>query len=322
MTATFGIGETMTKPILELAKEITSGDRRRDYGRPLVNHLRIALMWSIQDEKPVSPIEVAWKMITLKAAREIHTPKYDNLLDTIGYAACVDDMGLQAMELGMADSVEEGIKFLRHASVGQMFELMLLAKAADEDARKSDKERELERMDAIMALDISNEEMIEALARQGYSVRKQQVVTVTPATSLEDMLQYLERSGTIVKRPTELDEIAYKAGRQLGKTAIMTEAVQAAADAEIAAHINQHYEGISYQQLRSVMPETMQNELDRLTRDVAEAMNNEREIHVKVQVLSHLTAEDMVKELNRRGIDLKPKTQEWRDGMPLEEIMT
>ena len=80
--------------ILQEADAIAGQDRSRDYGHPYQNHKRIADIWSIQLseilKRPILPREVALMMIGLKLAREINTPKRDNLLDVAGYVKCVD----------------------------------------------------------------------------------------------------------------------------------------------------------------------------------------------------------------------------------------
>jgi hypothetical protein len=80
------------KSILETAMEITSGDRRRDYGHPSENFERIVRLWNTYlgiRKKPNEPISIedcAWMMILMKIARDVNTPQIDNLVDTCGYA--------------------------------------------------------------------------------------------------------------------------------------------------------------------------------------------------------------------------------------------
>lgn len=80
--------------ILQEADKIAGQDRSRDYGHPHPNHKRIAQIWSVQLElilkRPILPREVALMMVGLKLAREINTPKRDNLVDAAGYIKCVD----------------------------------------------------------------------------------------------------------------------------------------------------------------------------------------------------------------------------------------
>ena len=80
--------------ILEEANAIAGENRQRDYGHPYENHARIAAFWNVQLESklkaPIQPREVALMMISLKLAREIQTPKRDNLLDIAGYVRCAD----------------------------------------------------------------------------------------------------------------------------------------------------------------------------------------------------------------------------------------
>jgi len=80
------------KSWLDIAAEITSGDRRRDYGAPLVNFLRIAILWSAYMEEYISPINVAYMMVLMKVAREMNTSKEDNPIDILGYVACIQTM--------------------------------------------------------------------------------------------------------------------------------------------------------------------------------------------------------------------------------------
>lgn len=96
----------MLTPFLQEAAKITTSERRRDYGRPLINFLRIAIRWSNFLGLTISPTKVAAMMIDVKLARQQNTPKDDNWVDMIGYAACVSDMDEQLKELGY----EEGIK--------------------------------------------------------------------------------------------------------------------------------------------------------------------------------------------------------------------
>lgn len=111
--------------VLDEARRIVHGERRRDYDHPLDNHERIGILWAVQLEKwvqdevadallamgeqidpafaqafmahfktcrlsPVPARTVANAMIGLKLAREAFTAKRDNQVDTIGYAACID----------------------------------------------------------------------------------------------------------------------------------------------------------------------------------------------------------------------------------------
>lgn len=108
--------ETTLTPWLEEAAKITTGDRRRDYGRPLLNFLRIALRWSNYLGITITPIQVGAMMIDMKLAREQHTPKDDNWVDMLGYAACVSDMNDHMIELGYA----EGYKAFNHMSIAVM----------------------------------------------------------------------------------------------------------------------------------------------------------------------------------------------------------
>jgi hypothetical protein len=80
--------------ILDEAKRITSGERRRDYDHPLGNHQRIADLWNAylgvrkDPYAPISPLDAATMMVFLKVARAAHSPTRDTYVDIAGYARC------------------------------------------------------------------------------------------------------------------------------------------------------------------------------------------------------------------------------------------
>ena len=80
--------------ILQEADEIAGESRSRDYGHPKENHERIAGIWngllSGILKRPLTAREAALMMIGLKLAREINTPKRDNLVDICGYVKCIE----------------------------------------------------------------------------------------------------------------------------------------------------------------------------------------------------------------------------------------
>jgi len=92
----------MTESILTEALRVTGGDRQENYGHPIANHLRIAILWNAyleakgikedgadDPDRPIlEPADVAMMMVLLKIAREMHAPKRDNLVDAAGYIRC------------------------------------------------------------------------------------------------------------------------------------------------------------------------------------------------------------------------------------------
>ncbi len=112
---------------LDTALQLTSSDRQRDYGRPLLNFLRIAIGWTLQLStvlKPgaiVHPVHVARLMIEMKLVRDMNTFKDDNWIDTMGYAAVVDDMDRHLKELGY----EKGVKALDAMTIGELYALLV-----------------------------------------------------------------------------------------------------------------------------------------------------------------------------------------------------
>lgn len=79
--------------ILDEAKAIVYGDREQTYGHPNINFQRIADLWTVIFEHPVTKEQVAWCMIATKMARDMQVRKRDNLVDTAGYAATLERMG-------------------------------------------------------------------------------------------------------------------------------------------------------------------------------------------------------------------------------------
>jgi Domain of unknown function (DUF6378) len=77
----------MSQSILMQADAIVNGPRQEAYGSPLVNHQRIADLWSVILGKEVQPHEVALCMVATKMARLMQTPDHeDSVLDIAGYA--------------------------------------------------------------------------------------------------------------------------------------------------------------------------------------------------------------------------------------------
>lgn len=101
-----------SQSILEEAGQIAgTGDRARDYGHPLDNFARIAKAWEIVFGHPVTEEQVGWCMIGVKLAREVNSPKRDNLVDVCGYAKCIEMLGPErerrknTVEKSMIDAV-------------------------------------------------------------------------------------------------------------------------------------------------------------------------------------------------------------------------
>jgi hypothetical protein len=99
--------EAQVNTILDEAARLTEGDRQRDYDHPLPNHQRVARLWNAYldcRKEPggrISPEDVATMMILLKIARNVFTPKRDNLVDICGYARCLERMA------DMTDAIAE-----------------------------------------------------------------------------------------------------------------------------------------------------------------------------------------------------------------------
>ncbi len=72
------------------ADRLVSGDRGSSYGHPLDDFSKTAAFWSPILGVQVTPEQVALCMIQVKQSRELNRPKRDNMVDTCGYAKCLD----------------------------------------------------------------------------------------------------------------------------------------------------------------------------------------------------------------------------------------
>ena len=79
--------------ILDEAKRLTSVDRQKNYGEPLINHQRIAQLWQVILGTEISPAEVALCMCAVKIARLVETPQHeDSYVDLVAYAAIAGEI--------------------------------------------------------------------------------------------------------------------------------------------------------------------------------------------------------------------------------------
>lgn len=83
--------------ILDKAAEITSKDRNQTYGPPRENiQQTVELINAYLKKKLKTPLtsrDFCWLMILLKASRDSHLPKEDNLVDTAGWARVAEMLG-------------------------------------------------------------------------------------------------------------------------------------------------------------------------------------------------------------------------------------
>ena len=81
------------KKILDEAIRLTHGDRDKNYGTPLVNHQRIAAIWSVILGKEITPSQVALCMAGVKIARLVETPDHlDSFIDGAAYLAIAGEI--------------------------------------------------------------------------------------------------------------------------------------------------------------------------------------------------------------------------------------
>ena len=79
--------------ILDEAKRLIHTDRQKDYGHPLINHQRIASLWSVILEKEITPAQAALCMAMVKAARLVQTPQHeDSYIDGAAYFAIAGEL--------------------------------------------------------------------------------------------------------------------------------------------------------------------------------------------------------------------------------------
>lgn len=75
--------------VLEEAQRLIYNDRNETYDHPLDNFRRIAAIWSVIFNAPVTEEQVGLAMVGVKLAREAYLPKRDNLVDGAGYFGTV-----------------------------------------------------------------------------------------------------------------------------------------------------------------------------------------------------------------------------------------
>ena len=76
------------KEILNKAESLVNGPRAKEYGDAHENHARIAQMWSVLLDKPVTIQQVYQCMVAVKLARLVVTPNHeDSWIDICGYGA-------------------------------------------------------------------------------------------------------------------------------------------------------------------------------------------------------------------------------------------
>ena len=76
--------------ILDEASDLVGNHRSAHYGPPQINHERIAQLWSVLFDTPITARQVALAMVMVKLSREIHAPKRDNLVDGAAYLHIAD----------------------------------------------------------------------------------------------------------------------------------------------------------------------------------------------------------------------------------------
>ena len=78
--------------ILNEAIRLTSTDRQKNYGKPLINHQRIATIWSVILGAEITPSQVALCMAGLKLARLAYKYDDDSFIDAAAYIAIAGEI--------------------------------------------------------------------------------------------------------------------------------------------------------------------------------------------------------------------------------------
>ena len=84
--------QNQASSILDIAKQLTSEERQKQYGSPDDNFQTIANFWNVYLKKrlcaPLTAFDVGMLMDLLKTSREMHHHNKDNLIDKCGYIRC------------------------------------------------------------------------------------------------------------------------------------------------------------------------------------------------------------------------------------------
>jgi hypothetical protein len=83
---------TTRREVLETAMQLIHADRAATYGEPADNLNRIAKLWSVLFDTPITARQVAWAMALVKIGREVHGTHPDNPIDVAGYAAIAGEL--------------------------------------------------------------------------------------------------------------------------------------------------------------------------------------------------------------------------------------
>ena len=81
----------MAETILQEAQRLVHGDRGGDYGHPLDDFNKTALIWQailggkMKPGEKIEPEDIALCMVGVKISREVNKPKRDNRVDGAGY---------------------------------------------------------------------------------------------------------------------------------------------------------------------------------------------------------------------------------------------
>lgn len=81
--------------ILSEAERLINGDRARTYGDAKENFERVAELWTVVLDTPVTAIQVGLCLLQLKVARAITAPLHkDSYVDAAGYIALTGEIAL------------------------------------------------------------------------------------------------------------------------------------------------------------------------------------------------------------------------------------
>lgn len=97
--------KTHTPPpsILQEAEHLVHGQRGVDYGHPLDDFSKTALIWQAILGIHVTPEQVGLCMVGVKISRQCNRPKRDNLVDGAGYFETVNMIGIERARRAVGD---------------------------------------------------------------------------------------------------------------------------------------------------------------------------------------------------------------------------
>ena len=97
------------REVLKKAEELVYGDRGEGYGPPYEDYLRTTALFANITDICLSPAQGIMFMMCVKLSREIYLHQDDNLVDLVGYVACLADAIEFVKPASFCPDVEEAL---------------------------------------------------------------------------------------------------------------------------------------------------------------------------------------------------------------------